>query len=166
MHGVVIRDARVPGEVAIARSMFEEYAAWLDVDLCFQDFAGELARLPGDYAAPGGCLLFAELGNDIAGCAALRPLASQPDSTGEVKRLYVRPSARGSGAGRRLAEAVIARARAIGYAELKLDTLASMDAARTLYRSLGFRECVAYYVNPVPGVMYMSLPLRNEHRPA
>lgn len=162
MRAVVIRDARVPDEIATARSLFEEYAAWLDVDLCFQDFAGELARLPGDYAAPRGCLLFAEMGDAIVGCAALRPLASQPESVGEVKRLYVRPQARGTGAGRRLAEAVIARARAIGYTELKLDTLATMDAARALYRSLGFRECAAYYVNPVPGVMYMSLPLRDE----
>ena len=85
---------------------------------------------------------------------------------GEVKRLYVRPTARGSGAGRALAEAVIARARSIGYGELKLDTLAMMDAARALYASLGFRECASYYVNPLPGVMYMSLPLRGERSSA
>jgi ribosomal protein S18 acetylase RimI-like enzyme len=166
LHGVVIRDARVPDEVAIARSMFEEYAAWLDVDLCFQDFAGELARLPGDYAAPRGCLLFAVRGTEAVGCVALRPLASQPQTHSEMKRLYVRPSARGTGAGRRLADAVIARARAIGYAEIKLDTLATMGTARALYESLGFRECAPYYVNPVPGVTYLSLRLRDERSPA
>ena len=162
MHGVVIRDARVPDEIAAARSLFEEYAAWLDVDLCFQDFAGELARLPGDYAPPRGCLLFATLDGDVTGCVALRPLASRPGSSSEMKRLYVRPAARGSGAGRQLAEAVIARARTIGYDEIKLDTLATMDAARALYASLGFRECAPYCVNPVPGVTYLSLSLRDE----
>ena len=161
MHGVLIRDARVPDEVAVVRSMFREYAASLDVDLCFQDFDGELAQLPGYYAPPRGCLLFAEAGQRIAGCVALRPLESQGGDIGEVKRLYVRPAARGSGAGRALAEAVIARARAIGYGEIRLDTLATMDAARALYASLGFRECAAYYVNPLPGVAYMSLPLRD-----
>jgi ribosomal protein S18 acetylase RimI-like enzyme len=161
VHGVLIRDARVPDEVAVVRSMFREYAASLDVDLCFQDFDGELAQLPGYYAAPGGCLLLAEAGQRIAGCVALRPLESQGGDIGEVKRLYVRPAARGSGAGRALAEAVIARARAIGYGEIRLDTLATMDAARALYASLGFRECAAYYVNPLPGVAYMSLRLRD-----
>lgn len=156
----MIRDARVPDEMPVARRLFEEYAASLDVDLCFQGFADELATLPGDYAPPRGCLLLAEIGGAVGGCAALRPLASDAGATGEVKRLYVRPTARGAGAGRTLAVAVIARARAIGYAALKLDTLATMDSARALYRSLGFRECAPYYANPLPGVMYMVLDLK------
>jgi ribosomal protein S18 acetylase RimI-like enzyme len=159
VRGVVIRDARVPDEMPIVRALFEEYAASLDVDLCFQGFDGELAALPGGYASPQGCLLLAETGGTLFGCAALRPLATDAGATAEVKRLYVRPSARGSGAGRTLAVAVIERARAIGYTALKLDTLATMDAARALYRSLGFRECAPYYANPLPGVMYMTLDL-------
>jgi ribosomal protein S18 acetylase RimI-like enzyme len=78
-----------------------------------------------------------------------------------VKRLYVQPRVRGAGLGRALAMAVIARARAIGYHELKLDTLATMTQARSLYASLGFRACAPYYRNPLPGTAYMTLALRD-----
>jgi ribosomal protein S18 acetylase RimI-like enzyme len=158
----VIRDARGVADVAAARRLFEEYAAALGVDLCFQNFAQELAELPGEYAPPRGCLLLAGDGQPI-GCVALRPLAGTPGAdgpTGEVKRLYVQPQGRGTGLGRALALAVLERARAIGYAELKLDTLATMTSAHALYQSLGFRECAPYYRNPLPGVVYMALRLR------
>ena len=78
---------------------------------------------------------------------------------GEVKRLYVRPRGRGAGVGRALALALIERARACGYRELKLDTLATMGEARTLYASLGFHPCAPYYDNPLPGVAYLALAL-------
>ena len=105
------------------------------------------------------------------GCIALRPVEaakrsgeagprrSTPGAVGEVKRLYVQPSHRGGGWGRRLAETLLADARAIGYRELKLDTLDWMADARRLYAKLGFRECEPYYDNPLPGVVYMSLEL-------
>jgi len=130
----VIRDARVPAEIPVVRALFDEYAASLDVDLSFQDFARELAELPGEYAAPHGCLLLADDGGDIIGCVALRALAGGED-------------------------AVIARARVFGYRSVKLDTLASMRRARALYSSLGFRECAPYYRNPLPGTTYMELAL-------
>jgi GNAT superfamily N-acetyltransferase len=157
----VIRDAEGPGDIAAARHLFEEYAASIGVDLCFQHFAEELAGLPGDYAPPRGCLLIATHGAQPVGCAALRPLAGA-GAIGEVKRLYVQPCGRGTGLGRRLAQAVIERARSIGYRELRLDTLADMTQARTLYASLGFRECAPYYDNPLPGVRYLSLRLLAE----
>lgn len=159
--GVVIRGAEVPGDIGTVRRLFEAYAAALDVDLCFQGFAQELAELPGDYAPPRGVLLVAEQHRAPIGCVALRPL---PDAgrgtTGEVKRLYVAPDGRGAGVGRALMDALIARARALGYDEIKLDTLASMTSARSLYASLGFSECGPYYRNPLPGVAYLSLGLR------
>lgn len=161
MH--VIRAVDGPADIAAARSLFEEYAAALGVDLCFQGFAGELGGLPGDYAPPWGRLLLARRGSVDAGCVALRPLrdaADEPSDVGEIKRLYVRPSARGSGLGRTLMEAIIQQARAIGYRELRLDTLATMGEARALYASLGFRECDPYCDNPIPGATWMALPLR------
>ncbi len=160
-----IWQARSPEEMAQARTLFQEYAQWLNVDLCFQGFEAELAGLPGDYAPPSGRLLLAGAHGVAFGCIALRPLdAAARASTaeprvGEVKRLYVRPGQRGQRWGRRLAEALMTEARNIGYDELKLDTLAWMSAARALYAELGFRDCAPYYANPLPEVVYMSLRL-------
>lgn len=158
----MIREAAGSADIDAVRRLFEAYAASLDVDLCFQNFAQELAGLPGDYAAPSGCLLVAQPGTSPVGCVALRPLHWEAGAPriGEIKRLYVAPDIQGAGIGRALAESVIARARALGYDEVKLDTLGTMTRARALYASLGFRACAPYYRNPLPDVAYMSLDLR------
>jgi GNAT superfamily N-acetyltransferase len=158
-----IRDAATAADIALARTLFIEYAEWLGVDLGFQGFERELATLPGAYARPRGRLLLAGMPGDAFGCIALRPIDTEgggaPGAIGEVKRLYVRPTARNGGWGRRLVEAVVAEARVIGYRELKLDTLDWMTEARALYRRQGFRECAPYYDNPLAGAVYMTRSL-------
>lgn len=159
---VPIRVADGPRDFALARALFEEYAAWLAVDLCFQSFAEELATLPGHYAPPLGRLFLAGAPGDALGCAALRPLGPALGTlpgAGEVKRLYVQPRGRGGGTGRRLALAVVDAARAIGYRRLCLDTLERMTEARALYESLGFRRRDAYYDNPLDDAVYYELDL-------
>jgi len=132
--------------------MFRDYFAWLGPDGWFSDIEVELAALPGGYDA----ILVARDGDEIAGCVALRPLG---DAACEMKRLYVRPSARGSGTGRALVEASISRARELGYAAMRLDTLPRMEAARALYLSLGFRPIGCYNYNPIEGVLFFELAL-------
>jgi ribosomal protein S18 acetylase RimI-like enzyme len=144
-------------ELDAVREIFREYAASLAVDLAFQDFDQELATLPGDYATPRGALLLALVDGAVAGCGALRPLdtTDYPNAC-EMKRLYVRPAFRGLGLGRLLAEAIMDAARVNAYDHVLLDTLDEMEAARTLYEDLGFREIAPYYHNPVPGAHYLK----------
>lgn len=151
-----ILEATQPEAIAICRQLFEEYQRGLGVSLCFQGFDRELAGLPGDYAPPRGALLLALDGESAAGCAALRPL---DDGHAEIKRVYVRPEYRGAGLGRALTEDVIARARRLGYASLKLDTLPQLVEAQRLYERLGFVDIPRYNDNPVDKVRFMALTL-------
>lgn len=144
-------------EIRETRQLFEEYAAWLGIDLCFQNFDRELAELPGDYVPPGGRLLLAVEGDQIAGCVAVRKIG---EDICEMKRLYVRPTFRGLGLGRTLIETAIDAARAIGYHRMRLDTLpGKMDHAIAMYRSLGFKNIEPYYDNRVAGAAFMELEL-------
>ena len=139
----------VADDVELVRTLFREYAAGLGVDLSFQGFDEEVAALPAGYDV----LLVA--GSD--GCVGVRPFSH---GICEMKRLYVRPSARGTGLGKELAEAAIAHARTLGYAAMRLDTMPAMGAAQALYASLGFVEIPAYRHNPVAGTRFMELDLR------
>lgn len=145
-----------PEQIALSRTLFEDYAAWLGLDLSFQGFAAELAGLPGLYAPPRGRLLLALESSQASACVALRPLE---DGICEMKRLFVRPACRGQGLGRRLAEQIIQEARVIGYARMRLDTLPSMQAAIRLYEALGFVRRAAYYETPLPDTIFMELQL-------
>jgi GNAT superfamily N-acetyltransferase len=141
-----------------ARRLIDEYAASLDFDLAFQNFNSELESLPTEYGPPDGCFVLARDEGVWIGCGGVRRLS---ESACEMKRLYVSPSGRGRGAGRRIAEALIDAARRLGYRTMLLDTTPSMPRAQQLYTSLGFTTVSPYRYNPIDGASYWRLDLRD-----
>ena len=151
-----IYPAKTDKDLEIVRTLLVEYVDSLGFDLVFQNFEEELRNLPGEYAAPEGCLLLAKYQDQPAGCVALRKLS---DNICEGKRLYVRPQFRRLKIGRKLVEAIIAEARRIGYSSIRGDTVPSMQIAQALYASLGFKEIEPYCRNPVEGAKFVELKL-------
>ena len=142
------------------RVIFQEYAASLKVDLCFQGFDAELAELPGAYAPPAGTLLLACVDGEPAGCCAMRPLFNTDHLNAcEMKRLFVRPAFRGFGLGRMLVERILSDGQLAGYTTMLLDTLSDMETARALYQEMGFVEVAPYYHSPIPGAHYLKVDL-------
>jgi ribosomal protein S18 acetylase RimI-like enzyme len=153
---IEIKPADVVRDLEKVRQLFREYAASLEIDLCFQNFEDELASLPGKYQPPLGRLLLAWDADLVLGCVALRQIDA---NTCEMKRLYIKPQARGHQLGRRLANSVCHEARLAGYQRICLDTLPTMTTALQLYESLGFKPIGPYVFNPVEGAIFLGLEL-------
>lgn len=146
-------DAAAVNEV---RALMQEYWTSFGFTPCFQNFAEELAGLPGKYAPPDGRLALARVGGEAAGCIALRRLDTW---RAEAKRLYVRPAFRGRGLGLALMEWVIREARETGYDELVGDTMPAMGEALALYGRMGFERTLPYARQNVSGAIPLRLKL-------
>lgn len=144
-------------DVAAAKQLVLNYIGWLNLDLSHQNIDAELDCFPGEYAPPKGFLLLAKINSTPAGVVGLRPLAEE--GVCEMKRLWVDPAFTGLGLGRLLCEQFIKKAKSLGYARARLDTLARLKAANRLYRSIGFREIGAYMVNPQPDALFFERDL-------
>ena len=137
----------------LARVLFREYAATLSVDLCFQNFDKELQDIDIQYGKPSGALMLVMQDGKAIGCGAVRKLEGK---VGELKRMYLRPDARGLGIGSKLLSKCFEAARRLGYDTLRLDTLPEMTEAQAMYRKHGFYEISSYRPNPVKGSLYME----------
>ena len=154
--GFAIVPAVSARDIEAARALFQEYAAGLSIDLCFQNFAEELATLPGNYSPPMGCLLLAKAGEQDAGCIAVRQLEPR---IAELKRLFVQPAFRGRGIGQALVEQALTFAREARYRIIRLDTLREMKSAIALYTAFGFKEIPPYNAGGVENIAYFELKL-------
>ncbi|MFT5884454.1 MAG: putative acetyltransferase [Arcticibacterium sp.] len=144
-------------EIKRVRELFEAYAKELDVDLCFQNFAGEMDSLPGVYSEPEGCILVLE--NDKAKLLGAVALKKLENGICEMKRLYLEPSVRKSGFGKKMANAIMDEAKHKGYKTMKLDTLQRLETAVGIYKKMGFVSTKPYNYNPENTVLYFEKAL-------
>ncbi len=164
MQETKILRAESARDMAVAATLLREYAEWLEFDLSYQGFEDEVSTLPGKYAPPSGALLLAFIGDVPAGMIAMRRIG---DGVCEMKRLYVRPEARGHKLGRVLIMKIIDEARKAGYSRMRLDTVAGkMDQAIALYKEFGFREIDAYYPSPVQHTVVLEAELESAREAA
>lgn len=151
-----IREAKFPDDHDLVKDIFLEYVCSPSASLAYQDYEAEFSSLPGNYASPHGRLLLAWQDSAVVGCAALRQV---DQTTCEMKRVYVRPAARGMKLGRRLVERILLEATIAGYTSVCLDVLPEFTTARQIYLSLGFKDSPPVSFNPVPGTRFLSLNL-------
>lgn len=136
--------------------MFREYERELDADLCFQSFEDEVNGLPGKYNLPYGALMVACVGGIAVGCGAFRMFEGK---TCELKRFFVDPGHRRSGIAGEMLSALLTAARDSGYERVVLDTLERLRPALAFYAKHGFSQTIAYYDNPLEGVVYLAKEL-------
>lgn len=144
-------------ELDIVRTLFREYGTELNEDLLFQGFEQELEHPLKKYGPPYGVILLAYWSNEPAGCVALTPMPEP--GVCEMKRLYVRAGKRKYGIGTMLVDEILTAAIARQYHTMRLDTLAKLQGAITMYKRIGFRNIAPYYDNPLPGAVYMEKQL-------
>ncbi len=153
-----IKEVHTQQEYQIAALLFKEYAQEIGIDLEFQNFQKELSDLKKQYAKPQGTIWLAyNEHEDAVGCVGIRKLE---DSICELKRMYVRKEARGTGLGKSLMEKSIEIAIELGYQKMRLDTLSTMHSAIHLYKSVGFYEIESYRFNPFDEAKYYELELK------
>ncbi|MBY0306562.1 MAG: GNAT family N-acetyltransferase [Sphingomonas sp. 28-62-20] len=152
----LIRDAIFPEDSPAVLDIWREFVASPSVSLAHQNNQLEFDNIPGKYAAPDGCILLADRDGLIDGCVSIKRVDAE---ICEMKRLYVRPRARGTRLGYALIESVISAARDLGYAEMRLDVLAEFVQARQLYAAFGFVAAEPISFNPIPGTDFLGLRL-------
>ena len=138
------------------KTLITEYSNQLGRDLSFQNIDEELKNPEHKYTTPQGEILVVVDHDKVLGMVAYH---RHSDVRCEMKRLYVRPDARGMHLGNTLVAEILAHAKNAGYKEMVLDTIEPLKAAISLYKKHGFEECEAYYHNPMNDVIYMRKQL-------
>ena len=150
-EGVTIIEAQRPEEYRIGLTLFQEYLAYVGLDLAFQEVEKELQLLDQQYGRPTGVLLLVKIEDKFQGCVGVR---DKGEGICELKRMYLKPACRGKKVGKVLLNRAISLAQELGYTKMRLDTLGSMIPANKLYQGAGFYEIPAYYHNPLEDVKY------------
>jgi DNA-binding MarR family transcriptional regulator/GNAT superfamily N-acetyltransferase len=139
---IAVRDPRHPHARLCVLSYFDELARRFDGGF---DPGRSIPAGDAELTPPAGVLLVASLRDEPVGCGALK---LHGDAPAEIKRMWVSPSVRGLGVGRRLLADLEARAAGLGVRTLRLETNRTLEEAIALYRSAGYREVAAFNDEP------------------
>jgi ribosomal protein S18 acetylase RimI-like enzyme len=156
-----LRIADTPALVGLARTLMTEYSRLPHTNGRWTTAPADIAALPHPYVAPSGVLLVAlrsgaEAPDDAAalGCGGLLALDTPGDA--EIKRVYVRPSARGEGIGEALTRELMHFAVRLGFTRVRLDTAPELTTAIRLYERLGFKHIAPYKAGLLPDAVCME----------
>jgi putative acetyltransferase len=153
-----IRQAQFPDDQAALVALIREYAAWLNMDMSFQNFDEEMAQIDKAYSLPKGLLWALQDGDNLVGCVGFKRL---DEATAEVKRLYVQPAYRGQLWGQKLMDVVVGTTGQLGYQRLVLDTVPQTIDAQRLYVRMGFKPIPPYYSGLTLATDFFELRLVN-----
>lgn len=163
---IELADSASPQLLADARELLLEYGRFVisqpaAARFCFGSLEKEAERLPMSFQEQGGGALVGLVEREPMGFVAWRRAPQAlADHAWELKRLWVRPAARGTGLGRALTQAVLDRASAASKRAVYLDTVpGAMTAAHRLYLDMGFTPCPSYNDNPVEHLEYLRKDL-------
>ena len=155
--GIILVEAKAKDDFNEASILFREYESGLGIDLGFQNFREELETISIQYGKPNGVLILAKSTElKIIGCAGVRRYEG---SICELKRMYIKPEARGLGLGKILLRKSVEIATELGYSKMRLDILPDMKKAIKMYEREQFHEIEAYRYNPVKGARYYEKDL-------
>jgi putative acetyltransferase len=153
---MLIRKAQFPADTPAIVELVREYAAWLAIDMSFQNFEHEMAQIESIYSLPKGLFWVVQEGAKLVACVGFKRLDA---ATAEVKRLYVQPAFRGQRWGEKLMQTMLHTTRQLGYQRLVLDTVPQTVAAQGLYLRMGFTPIAQYYDGPTLATQFFELPL-------
>jgi putative acetyltransferase len=158
LRHMLIRQAQFPEDSQAIVGLVREYAAWLAIDMSFQNFEQEMALIGSTYSLPKGLFWVVEVGAKLVGCVGFKHLDT---TTAEVKRLYVQPAFRGQQLGEQLMLLLTEATRQLGYQRLVLDTVPQTVFAQGIYQRMGFTPIAQYYAGPTLATQFFELPLHS-----
>lgn len=151
-----IEKAIFPRDLKAVLDIYREYVESTTVDLGFQENEKEFVCLAEKYSSNESQIYLAYMVDQVVGCAAFRKVN---DDMCEMKRVYVRPVARGKKVGAKLVRRIIEESRSMGFKTICLDVLPEFQTALKLYKSYGFTAHEPITHNPVPGTEFLGLDL-------
>lgn len=172
---VITRTIVIPDDLEAVKRLWFDYLSWGNDKM--QELYGVHPHNPAEaveqdiqqiskFQPPYGQIILANYEGKVCGLGSLKRINSE---IGEIKRMFVDPTIRRTGAGRAILEGLLEEAKKVGYKKVRLDSPKFMEAAHSLYRSVGFRDIEAYPEMEIPAefkdyLLFMELDLIDDNK--